>query len=125
MTQRKLAAILAADIVGFSRLMGADEAGTVAALKEVRRGIIDEQVASHGGRLVKATGDGFLVEFPSLVSALDCAVAIQCALVTRAKADRADQRIVFRIGVHFDDVILDDDDILRLACSWMGERKSK
>lgn len=108
---RRLAAILAADVVGFSRLMGADEAGTLAALNVVRSELIDPTIAAHDGRTVKLTGDGMLVEFASVVSAVACAVEIQ----RRRRAHNAEiapkRRIEFRIGINVGDVIAEDDDI--------------
>ena len=82
-TQRRLAAILAADVVGYSRLMGQDEAGTLAALKALRTKIIDPKVAEHSGRIFKSTGDGLLAEFPSVVNAVSCAVEIQRGMQVR------------------------------------------
>ena len=81
--QRRLAAILAADVVGYSRLMGLDETGTLAAVRKLRAEVIEPKIAEHQGRLFKSMGDGFLVEFPSVVNAVACAVAIQKAMVTR------------------------------------------
>ena len=110
-TQRRLAAILAADVVGYSRLMGANEAGTLAALKAHREELIDSQIAEHGGRIVKLTGDGMLVEFPSAVNAVACAIEIQGKMHER-NADVPDERqIEFRIGVNIGDIIIEDDDI--------------
>ena len=95
MTQnRRLAAILAADVVGYSRLMGEDEAGTLARLKTHRRELVDPKIAEHKGRIVKTTGDGLLVEFPSVVEAVSCALAVQRAIVERNVAtseDKADR----------------------------------
>jgi class 3 adenylate cyclase len=110
-TQRRLAAILAADVVGYSRLMGANEAGTLAALKAHREELIDSQIAEHGGRTVKLTGDGMLVEFPSAVNAVACAIEIQGKMHER-NADVPDERqIEFRIGVNIGDIIIEDGDI--------------
>jgi len=109
--QRRLAAILAADVVGFSRLMGTDEVGTLAALKAHRRELIDPEIAAHHGRMVKTTGDGALVEFASVVDAVGCAVAIQRAMVNRNANSAEDNRIVFRIGINVGDIIIDGDDI--------------
>jgi class 3 adenylate cyclase/pimeloyl-ACP methyl ester carboxylesterase len=109
--QRRLAAILAADVVGYSRLMGADEVGTLARLKAHRRELVDPQIAAHRGRMVKTTGDGALVEFASVVDAVACAVAIQRAMATRNADLPEDKRIVFRIGINVGDVIIDGDDI--------------
>jgi len=109
--QRRLAAILAADVVGYSRLMGADEMGTHTALKSHRRELIDSGIAEHHGRIVKTTGDGMLVEFASVVDAVSCAVHIQRAMVRRNAAIAADKQIVFRIGINLGDIIIDGDDI--------------
>src|SRR4249919_3806005 len=104
--QRKLTAILAADVVGYSRLMEADEAGTLDRLKLNRGEIFDPNIAAHGGRLIKLMGDGALVEFPSVIDAVKCAVAIQDA-TSQAEAERPDaQRIRYRIGVNLGDVIV-------------------
>ncbi len=97
--QRRLAAILAADVVGYSRLMGEDEAGTVARLKQLRRDVFDPKTEKFGGRLFKTTGDGLLIEFPSAVDAVNHAVAVQRAL-GEANADLLDnQQLIFRIGI--------------------------
>ncbi len=108
---RRLAAILAADIAGYSRLMGADEEGTLAALKAVRRQLADPKIEEHRGRIVKTTGDGLLVEFASVVDAVRCAVEIQRAMTGRNADVPAEKRIEFRIGINLGDVILDEDDI--------------
>jgi adenylate cyclase len=106
--ERRLAAILAADIAGYSRLMGADEVGTLAALKALRREIVDPAIAQHRGRIVKTTGDGLLVEFASAVDAVTCAVAVQ-----EKMADQTGEgpRIRFRVGINIGDIIIDGDDI--------------
>jgi class 3 adenylate cyclase/TolB-like protein len=109
--ERKLAAILAADIVGYSRLMGADEEGTHAALKTIRRELGDPMIAEHRGRIFKTTGDGLLAEFTSVVDAVRCAVELQTAMTGRNAGVVADRRIEFRIGVNVGDVIIDGDDI--------------
>ena len=109
--ERRLSAIMAADVVGYSRLMGANEVGTLTALKQHRADMIDPCIASNGGRIVKLTGDGMLVEFPSVVSAVECACAVQREMRDRNVAIPADRRIEFRIGVNLGDVIVDDDDI--------------
>src|SRR5690348_8730486 len=109
--QRRLAAILAADVVGYSRLMGADEVGTLAALKALRRELIDPAISAHHGRMVKTTGDGALVEFGSVVDAVAGAVAIQRGMVTRNATIPEGRRIVFRIGVNIGDIIVDEGDI--------------
>src|SRR5262245_40973514 len=108
---RRLAAILAADVVGFSRMMGADEAGTLGRLKRLRAEIVDPSIAEHRGRIFKTTGDGVLVEFPSVVDAVQCAAKVQSALGTRSAEGPSDQRIVLRIGVNLGDVIVEGDDL--------------
>ncbi len=109
--ERRLAAILAADVVGYSRLMGVSEAGTLAALKAHRRELVDGKIAEHQGRIVKLTGDGMLVEFPSVVNAVACAVEIQRKMGERNTDVPQDQRIEFRIGVNLGDIIFEDNDI--------------
>jgi class 3 adenylate cyclase/TolB-like protein/Flp pilus assembly protein TadD len=109
--ERKLAAILAADIVGYSRLMGADEEGTHGSMKAILREVGDPKIAEHRGRLVKTTGDGFLVEFTSVVDAVRCALEFQRAMTDRNAGALADKRIDFRIGINVGDVIIDGDDI--------------
>ena len=109
--ERKLTAILAADVAGYSRLMGADEEGTLARLKAHRRELIDPTIAGHRGRIVKTTGDGMLVEFASVVDAVKCAVEIQKAMREREADLASNQLIQFRIGVNTGDVIIDGDDI--------------
>ena len=109
--QRRLAAILAADVVGYSRLMGVDEMGTLTALKSHRRELVDFGISEHHGRIVKTTGDGMLVEFASVVDAVACAVKIQRNMVRRNVGIPADKQIVFRIGINVGDIIIDGDDI--------------
>jgi class 3 adenylate cyclase/TolB-like protein len=109
--ERRLAAILAADVVGYSRLMGADEVGTLRALKTLRKDAIDPAIAGHGGRIVKTTGDGLLAEFPSVVDAVACAVTVQRRMLDRGKDVPDDKRIVFRIGINVGDIIIDGNDI--------------
>jgi adenylate cyclase len=109
--ERRLAAILAADVAGYSRLMGADEEGTLERLKSHRRQLVDPKISEHRGRIVKTTGDGALVEFPSIVDAARCAVEIQRAMVDRNTDVPENKRIAFRIGVNLGDVIIDSDDI--------------
>ena len=109
--QRRLAAILAADVVGYGRLMNIDEVRTLDALKAHRRELIDPAIASHHGRMVKTTGDGALVEFASVVDAVGCAVVIQRGMVSRNSRVAEDLRIVFRIGINVGDIIIDGDDI--------------
>jgi len=108
---RKLAAIMAVDVVGYSRLMGEDEAGTAKAVREHRKAAAPI-VADFGGRVVKTMGDGVLLEFPSVVAAVECAVAIQNMMVERNVDTPEARRIVYRIGVHLGDVLIDGDDIL-------------
>ena len=107
--ERRLAAILAADIAGYSRLMGRDEEGTLAALRAIRRELSDPKIAEHRGRIVKTTGDGLLVEFASVVDAVRCAIDVQRAMSTHNADVPQDVRIEYRIGVHFGDIIIDDD----------------
>ncbi len=109
--ERRLAAILSADVAGYSRLMGEDEAGTLARLKMHRAECVDPEIASHGGRIVKLMGDGTLVEFPSVVDAVECAVAVQQGMAKRNADAPDDRRIVFRIGINLGDVIIEGDDI--------------
>jgi adenylate cyclase len=109
--ERRLAAILAADVVGYSRLMGEDEAGTLAALKVHRRELIDPRIAVHHGRIVKVMGDGLLVEFPSVVEAVECAIEIQRGMVERNADVPDDRRLELRIGINLGDVIVEDEDI--------------
>src|ERR1700682_747261 len=109
--QRRLAAILAADVVGYSRLMGADEVGTLTSLKLHRRELVDSGISEHHGRIVKTTGDGMLVEFASVVDAVGCAVKIQRSMVRRNAGIPAERQIVFRIGINVGDIIIDGDDI--------------
>jgi adenylate cyclase len=109
--ERRLAAILAADVAGYSRQMGEDEEGTLARLKAHRRELIDPMVAKHHGRIVKTTGDGLLIEFVSMVEAVACALAVQRAMVERNAATPEEKRITFRVGVHLGDVIVEDADI--------------
>ncbi|PYK53041.1 MAG: adenylate/guanylate cyclase domain-containing protein, partial [Verrucomicrobia bacterium] len=105
--ERRLTAILAADVVGYSRLMGNDEAGTLAQLKEIRQAVVDAKIAEHRGRIVKLTGDGVLAEFRSVVNAVSCATEIQTAM----RARKPENAIQFRIGVNLGDVIAEGDDI--------------
>jgi adenylate cyclase len=109
--QRRLAAILAADVAGYSRLMGADEEGTLAALKAIRRELSDPKVKEHRGRIVKTTGDGLLIEFGSVVDAVRCAVEVQRAMAERNADVPPDRRIELRIGINLGDIIKDGRDI--------------
>ena len=108
---RKLAAILAADVVGYSRLMGADEAGTLGALKRHREAIFDPAVAAHNGRIVKLIGDGTIVEFGSVVDAVNCALSVQRSSGSLSDAGARQPTIVLRIGINLGDVIIENDDI--------------
>jgi TolB-like protein len=110
-TQRRLAAILAADVVGYSRLMGQDEAGTLAELKALRVELIDPKVVEHAGRIFKTTGDGLLAEFPSVVNAVSCAVEIQRAIQLRNEGLPEEKAIRLRIGINLGDVIVENDDM--------------
>ena len=109
--ERRLAAVLAADVAGYSRLMGTDEEGTLARLKAVRKTLVDPTIASNRGRIVKTTGDGMLVEFASAVDAARSAVAVQRAMAEQNADVPQDARIEFRIGIHVGDIIFDDNDI--------------
>src|SRR6476659_22534 len=109
--ERRLTAILAADVAGYSRLMGADEEGTLALLKAHRRALVDLAITEHRGRIVKTTGDGILVEFSSVVDALRCAVEVQRGMATRNAEVPQDKRIEFRIGIHQCDVVIEGGDI--------------
>jgi len=109
--ERRLAAILAADVVGYSRLMGADEVGTLRALQAVRGELVDPAITEYHGRIVKTTGDGLLVEFASVVDAVTCATAIQRAMALRNADWPPDRRIEFRIGINLGDVIVDGEDL--------------
>jgi len=106
---RKIAAILAADVVGFSRMTGADEDGTLARLRALRGDLTDPTIAAHNGRVFKRTGDGALVEFRGVVDAVGCAIAVQNAMAERFAAAPPDRRIVFRIGIHLGDVVEESD----------------
>src|SRR5262245_27293917 len=109
--ERRLAAILAADVTGYNRLMGLDEEGTLAALKDHRRAVVDPKIAEHRGRIVKTTGDGMLVEFVSVVDAVRCAVDVQRGMLERNAEVAPDRRIQFRVGINVGDIISDDNDI--------------
>jgi len=110
--QRHLAAILAADMVGYSRLMGEDEAGTISRLKAHRAELIDPKITEHNGRIVKTTGDGLLVEFGSAVDAVLCAVAVQRGMAAREAELPAERRIAYRVGINLGEIVIDGDDIL-------------
>ncbi len=109
--QRKLTAILAADVVGYSRLVRANEVATLSALNALRNDIIDPKIAEHHGRIVKLMGDGILAEFPSVVDAVQTAAEVQRAVAERSADQSEKQRIAFRIGINLGDVIIDGDDI--------------
>jgi adenylate cyclase len=109
--ERRLAAIVAADVAGYSRLMGVDEEGTLAQLKAHRQALIDPKIAEHGGRIIKTTGDGMLVEFASVVNAVRCSAEIQRAMVSRNANLPKDKRIELRVGINVGDVIIDGGDI--------------
>jgi adenylate cyclase len=109
--ERRLAAIFGADVAGYSRLMGADEEGTRRRLQAHRREIVDPKIREHRGRIVKTTGDGMLVEFPSVVDAVRCAVELQRGMIERESDLTDDQRISFRIGINLGDIIVEADDI--------------
>ena len=109
--KRRLAAILAADIVGYSRMMAADESGTLARLKALRTEMFDDEISGHDGRIVKTTGDGFLVEFASVVDAVRCTIQIQSAMAARAAGLSEDEQMLFCIGVNLGDIIVEADDI--------------
>jgi class 3 adenylate cyclase len=109
---RRLAAILVADVAGYSRLVGIDEEGTISRLRVLRRELIDPALAEHGGRLVKTMGDGLLVEFPSVVEAVRAALEVQRGMTTGNTDLPADRRIELRVGIHLGDVMIEGDDLL-------------
>ena len=109
--ERRLTAILAADVVGYSRLMGANEVGTLQSLQHHQAELVEPEVARHAGRIVKLTGDGLLVEFASVVNAVECAAAIQRAMPERNADVPEDRRIEFRVGINMGDVIVEGDDL--------------
>src|SRR6516162_820666 len=108
---RRLAAIVAADVAGYSRLMGLDEGGTARTLRK-HRAVADALVAKHGGRSVKTTGDGVLLEFPSVIDAVECSVAVQAAMAQRNEGVPVDRQMLFRIGINLGDILIEGDDIL-------------
>ena len=110
--ERRLAAIMLTDIVGYSRLMGLDEEGTVARQRAHRQDIFDPNISQHGGRIVKSTGDGLLVEFPSVVDAMRCAVHLQTELAENDPKVTEDRQLRYRIGINLGDIVIDGDDIL-------------
>jgi adenylate cyclase len=109
--ERRLAAILAVDVAGYSRLMREDEEGTLAALRAIRQEACDPEIAKHRGRIVKTTGDGLLVEFASVVDAMRCAVDVQREMIARNASVSAGRRIEFRMGINVGDIIIEDSDI--------------
>ncbi|MGB9647128.1 MAG: adenylate/guanylate cyclase domain-containing protein, partial [Stellaceae bacterium] len=109
--ERRLTAILAADVAGYSRLMGADEEETLARLKAHRREVVDPRIGEHRGRIVKTTGDGLLAEFASIVDAVRCAAEIQREMAERNADVPPDRRIEFRVGINVGDIIIDESDI--------------
>src|SRR5580698_11269499 len=109
--ERRLAAILAADVAGYSRLIEADEEGTLSRLKALRAEVINPRIAGHHGRIVKTTGDGMLVEFASAVDAARCAIEVQREMARQNADVSPELRIEFRIGIHVGDIIIDDNDI--------------
>src|SRR5262245_50435205 len=110
-TERKLAAILAADVAGYSRLMSADEEGTLARLRAHLRELVEPAIATHRGRIVKRTGDGLLVDFASAVEAVRCGVAMQTGMAERNRTVSVAERIEFRIGINLGDVMIDGEDL--------------
>ena len=110
-TTRRLAAILAADVAGYSRLIGDDEEGTLNRLRSIRADVIDPKISEHRGRIVKTTGDGLLVEFTSVVDALRCATEIQSTMAERNADIAAEKRVEFRVGIHQGDIVVEDGDI--------------
>ena len=111
-SERRLAAILVADIVGYSRLTETDEPGTLTAIRQLRSEVIDPLIAEHKGRVFKLMGDGIIVEFRSVVDAVSCAVAVQKKAAELQAEVAPHQRIVFRVGINLGDVVVDDDDLL-------------
>src|SRR5258707_7280886 len=109
--ERRLAAILAADVAGYSRLIEADEEGTLSRLKALRAELIDPKIAGHHGRIVKTTGDGLLIEFASVIDALRCAAEVQAAMAEGNASVPPDRRIGFRIGINVGDIVVEDGDI--------------
>src|SRR5262249_42874032 len=109
--QRRLAAILAADVVGYSRLIGADEEGTLSRLRGLRRDLIDPKIDEHRGRIVKTTGDGLLAEFASVVDALRCAIEVQRGMTERNAGMPAEQCIALRIGINVGDIVVEGGDL--------------
>src|SRR6267154_5586275 len=119
---RRLAAIVAVDVAGYSRLMGLDEVGTARTLREHRK-VTDDLVAKHGGRIVKTTGDGLLLEFPSVVDAVECAVAVQVLMAERDEDVPRDRRMLYRIGINLCEILIEGDDILGDGGNVSGRRE--
>ncbi len=111
-TQRRLAAIVAADVAGYSRLIGIDEEGTLAALRSLRRELIDPLLAKYGGRVANTLDDSLLLEFPSIVDAVRCSISVQEGMVERYRQVDEAMKIRFRVGIHFGDVISEGNDLL-------------
>jgi class 3 adenylate cyclase len=116
--ERRLAAVLAPDVAGHSLLMGADEVGTLAAVKTYRREIAEPTIVAHRGRIIKTTGDGMLVEFPSIVEAVKCAVEVQRGMAVRNAAIASDRPVEFRMGINIGDVIEDAGDVFGDGCEF-------
>src|SRR5690349_5597753 len=110
-TTRRLASIMAADVAGYSRLIGTDEQGTLNRLRSIRTEVVDPKINEHHGRLVKTTGDGLLIEFGSVVDALRCAIEIQREVARRDPEVPVDSRVQFRIGINVGDIVVEDGDI--------------
>src|SRR6516165_7853650 len=108
---RRLAAILAADVAGYSRLIGADEEGTLSRLRSIRTDVIDPKIGEHRGRIVKTTGDGLLAEFASVVDALRCATEIQNTMVEGNAEIAVEKRVEFRMGINVGDIVVENGDI--------------
>jgi adenylate cyclase len=127
--ERRLTAILAADVVGYSRLVGENEAAVLEALKTVRSDFIEPKIAEHQGRIVKLTGDGILVEFSSVVNAVACASDVQRGMRARNAGVPPESRIEFRIGVNLGDVVVEEGDIfgdvVNVAAPWRASRRSE
>lgn len=109
--ERRLTAVVCADVVGYSKMMGADEASTLASLK-AHRAALDPFILNHGGRIVKTTGDGLLLEFPSIVGAVAAAIEVQTLMASRNEQQPDDRKMQFRVGVHMGDVVIVDEDDL-------------
>ena len=121
--ERRLAAILATDVVGYSRLMGVDETGTLDNLRAHRAELIYPKIAEHGGRIVKTMGDGLMLEFPSVVNATQCVIEIQQGMAGRNQGIVEDKCITFRVGVNLGDIIIDGEDTMPRATRRADERR--